>query len=84
VFGGAGGRGLGLAYRVGTGGGRVRVELLRGARVVRRVAERAAAAGVTVRQPISARGLRRGTYRVRVTVRQGEPVTVRTITVRRL
>jgi len=75
---------LRLAYRVGAGGGRVTVEVLRGRRVVRRVPELFRRAGLVHRVRLGTERLPRGDLRVRVTLRQGEPVTVREVVVRRL
>ena len=84
VFGGRKNSALGVSYRLRTSG-RTTVELLRGSRRVRRLARtRVRPGGRTQRVRVSARGLRRGDYRVRVTVRSGGRRTVATLTARRL
>jgi hypothetical protein len=74
VFGGRGRRALGISFRLARAGS-VRVEVLRGRRVVRRFREVERAAGVTHRLRLIPRGLRRGRYAVRLTFR-GESGTL--------
>jgi hypothetical protein len=70
VFGGTGARRLAVRYRL-VPSARVRVDVLRGRRVVRRLARsRRAPAGRTRRLALRPRGLARGTYRVRLTIRR--------------
>ncbi|MDQ4124012.1 MAG: hypothetical protein M3134_00230, partial [Actinomycetota bacterium] len=67
AFGGSNRKRLGIAYRLG-GEARVSVVLRRGKKVVRRFRARTRAASVIHRLSIRPRGLRRGVYRVMVTV----------------
>jgi hypothetical protein len=80
VFGGRSGRALRLVARLSKTG-TVDVDLLRGGRVVRSTKPRAATPGTTVRIAIPSKGLARGGYAVRVTLRIGES-TVDTVTLR--
>jgi hypothetical protein len=75
VFGGTTGRRLGVSYRLRSAA-RVRVDLLRGRKAVRRLAgTRRVAAGRTVRLRVRPRGLRAARHRVRLTIRRpGEAV----------
>jgi hypothetical protein len=84
VFGGTTRRSLGIAFRVSTRS-RVGIVVLRGRRVVKRFRTSSRAPRRTHRLRLSPRGLRRGAYRVRLTVRpaRGEPLTA-TLTARRL
>jgi len=84
VFGGRRNRALDVSFRLDAGGGRVTVELLRGGRVVRRSGPADRRGAITHRVRFDAERLRRGEYRVRLTLRLGEPVVTRTIAVRRL
>lgn len=84
VFGGPTNKALDVAFRLAPSGGRVTIELLRGRRVVRRLPATDRRSGVTHRLRLPAAGLRRGEYRLRLTLRQGEPTTVRTLTARRI
>lgn len=71
VFGGTSRRPLAIAYRLNQPG-RVGVTVLRGKRkVVRRYAVRTVPAGRTVQLKLSANGLRKGEYRVQLTVKRG-------------
>jgi hypothetical protein len=84
VFGGRTNRALKLAYRVSTRA-RVGVVVLRGRKVVRRFRARAERPGETVRRRLASEKLRRGRYRVQVTVRPERGVTTRaTLTAQRL
>jgi hypothetical protein len=85
VFGGTTGRRLRIVYRL-TRAARVRVDLMRGGRRVRRLARtQRVRAGRTVRLAVRPRGLPRGTYRVRLTIRRGGARTRRpALTARRL
>jgi outer membrane biosynthesis protein TonB len=84
VFGGTGRRPLEIAYRLNQPG-RVGVAVLRGKRrVVRRFVVRTVPAGRTVRLKLSAKGLPRGTYRVRLTVTRGKHVVTSALTAGRL
>jgi hypothetical protein len=67
VFGGSRGRALWIGFRLGAAA-RVRVDVLRGRRLVRRFAARTLAAGATGRRRVSAAGLPAGLYTVRLTV----------------
>jgi uncharacterized repeat protein (TIGR01451 family) len=83
VFGGATRRSLNLAYRVREDA-RVRVDVLRGGRVVKRLREVSRRGGFTYRVRLD-RGLRRrGDHRVRIVVRRGNRTESRTLTSRRL
>ena len=75
VFGGRGGRSLGISFRIARAG-RVRVDVLRGRKVVRRFPARVREAGRIHRLRLSGRGLRRGRYRVRLRYR-GDQATLR-------
>ena len=73
AFGGTTRGSLGVAYRLGRDVDAVRVELLRGRRVLRNVAQAGRElARVTYRVRIPAAGLTPGLYRVRLTVRYGK------------
>lgn len=65
VFGGRRTRSLGISFILARAG-RVRVELRRGGKVVRRISVKRRRAGVKHRLRVSARGLRRGRYEVRL------------------
>ncbi len=81
VFGGRTNRALQVAYRLATDA-RVTVEVLRGGRVVRRLAARTDRPNRTYRLRFSADRRRRGDYAVRLTVRAGTQ-TIRTVLVSR-
>ena len=84
VFGGRSNRAVDVTYRLGVTG-RTTLELLRGSRRVRRLAPtRVRLQGRAHRVRIASEGLRRGDYRVRVTVRSGGRTTAATLTARRL
>ena len=84
VFGGRSNRAVDVTYRLGVSG-RTTLELLRGSRRVRRLAPtRVRLQGRAHRVRIASEGLRRGDYRVRVTVRSGGRTTAATLTARRL
>ena len=76
VFGGRTNRALGIAYRVGTRA-RVTVVVRRGKQVVRRFRARTERPGETVRRRLASEKLRRGRYRVTITVRPRRGVTTR-------
>ncbi len=63
---------------------KVRFDVLRGKRVIKRYATRTVRAGKTLRRSLAATGLRRGDVRVRVTVTAGDRVVRSTLTSRRL
>ena len=65
VFGGPGTRALGIAFRMARTA-RVSVTVLKGKRVVKRFSARTRATKTTHRLTLSARGLARGSYRVRI------------------
>ena len=84
VFGGRTNRALGVSYRV-TRAASVRVTVLRGERVVRRFRPVAARPGQTRRVRLGAASLRRGDYRVRVSVTPpGGRTVTSTVTSRRV
>ena len=83
VFGGTRNRSLSIAYRLARRG-RVTVDVFRGSKRVRRYATRTRRAHHTFRNPLKARGLRRGDYRVRVTVRSGRAKVTSVLVSRRL
>jgi hypothetical protein len=84
VFGGTRGKKLALSYRLGSAR-TVRVTVLRGKRVVRRFKAHSRRPGRTYRQRIAPRGLRRGTYRVRLTLtRRGAKTRRVTLAAQRL
>ena len=84
MFGGRSNRAVDVTYRLGVTG-RTTLELLRGSRRVRRLAPtRVRLQGRAHRVRIVSKGLRRGDYRVRVTVRSGGRTTAATLTARRL
>ncbi len=85
TFGGTTGRPLRVAFRL-TRASTVRVQVLRGARVIKTlVRSRRFAANRTHRAALSAKGLRRGDHRVRITVRRaGARTTTSTLTARKL
>jgi hypothetical protein len=84
VFGGRANAEVDATYRLGARA-TTTLELLRGSRRVRRLAPtRARAAGRAYRVRIAAEGLRRGDYRVRLTVRRGGKTTRATLTARKL
>jgi hypothetical protein len=66
VFGGRSNRALSIAFRLSSPA-RVRVEVLRNGRVVRRFAESGRRAGITHRLRLASERLRRGNYVVRLT-----------------
>jgi hypothetical protein len=80
AFGGPGGAALPVVFRLGESA-RVRVELRRGGRVVRRVRAGVRSSGMRHRVRVRPRGLRRGVYRVRVVV---DGRVHRTVSARRL
>jgi hypothetical protein len=83
VFGGTTRRGLRMTYRL-SAPATVRVDILRGRRVVKRIASVSRRGGVTFRTSIDRALRRRGDYRVRITVRRGTRTVVQTLTSRRL
>jgi hypothetical protein len=84
VFGGRTNRALRISFRVSRAA-RVGVVVLRGKRVVKRFRTKRRAGAQTHRLRVSAEGLRRGNYRVRLTARRGSAKPVRaTLTGRRL
>lgn len=83
VFGGPRNRDLLVAFRLSKAA-TVRVEVLRGTRVVRRLTSGRRQPGRTVRLRFPAKTARRGEYRVRLTVTQGSQRIVSTLTSRRL
>jgi hypothetical protein len=84
VFGGRGRRALGISYRLARNAV-VSLTVLRGRRVVKRGRTATRRAGVTHRLRLASAGLRRGDYRVRLTIARpgARPVTA-TLTSRRL
>jgi hypothetical protein len=82
VFGGRGNRSLAVAFRLARAAD-VRVELLRGNRVVKRLRSTRRSAGTTHRLRFGA-PRRRGDYRVRLTVVRGGTRVVRALVSRRL
>jgi hypothetical protein len=84
AFGGRTSRPLRAAFRL-TRAATVRVEVLRGARVVKTlVKSKRFRAGRTHRARMSAKGLRRGDYKVRITVRRAGRTVTSTLTSRKL
>ena len=84
VFGGRSNAEVDVTYRLAARG-RTTLELLRGSRRVRRLAPtRVRAANRAHRVRIAAEGLRRGDYRVRLTVRAGAKTTRAVLTARKL
>jgi len=83
VFGGTRRVPLRASYRLGAAT-RVSVTLLRGKHAVRRMKTRSRKAGHAYALRFSTRGLRRGTYRLRLVAGKGRGRVARTITVRRL
>jgi len=83
VFGGRTNRALGVSYQLNVDA-RVRVEVLRGTRVVRRFAARSRRARMTYRLRFAARGRAAGEYRFRITVTRGRTIERSTLTARRL
>src|SRR3954452_2447355 len=83
VFGGSRRVPLRASYRLGAAT-RVSVTLLRGKHAVRRMKTRSRKAGHAYALRFSTRGLRRGTYRLRLVAGKGRGRVARTITVRRL
>jgi hypothetical protein len=85
VFGGRTKRPLRAAFRI-TRASTVRIQVLRGKKVVKTlVRSRRFAARRTHRATLSARGLRRGDYKVRIRVRRaGSRTTTSTLTTRKL
>ncbi len=85
VFGGPGDRPLSIAYRVTSGADSVRVEALRGKKVIRRFKAKGAQARQTYRLRLPAKGIARGTdVRIRITVQRANARTTSTLTSRRL
>jgi hypothetical protein len=76
VFGGTTRRKLAVSYRLGAKR-TARVRVLRGKRVVRRYKAHARRAGKTYKQRIAPRGLRQGTYKVRLTLTRRGRKTLR-------
>jgi hypothetical protein len=84
VFGGTTRRRLTASFRLGARR-TARVTVLRGKRIVRRYRARSRRAGTTFRQRIAPRGLRRGTYTVRLTLgRRGTKTRRFTLVAQRL
>jgi hypothetical protein len=83
VFGGSRRVPVRLSYRLAQAT-KVSVQLLRGKRTVRRVKTRTRKGGQTYSVRFGARGLRPGTYRLRLVAGSGRGRVTRTITVRRL
>ena len=84
MFGGRTNRAVDVTYRLGAKG-RTTLELLRGSHRVRRLAPtRVRSKGRAYRVRIASEGLRRGDYRVRVTVRSRGRTTAAVLTARRL
>jgi PKD repeat protein len=82
VFGGRRRQGLRVVYELAQAG-TVRVELLRGRRVVKRASRRVTRPG-TYASVLGSRGLRGGEYRVRITVVSGAQRVVNTLRARRI
>jgi hypothetical protein len=83
VFGGSGGTPLRIAYQVRTRA-RAQVTVLRGKKAVKRFKARTVRANRTHRLRVPARSLRRGDYRVRITVGRGAGRVRATLVSRRL
>ena len=83
VFGGRQNRAVDAAFRL-TRRARVSIELLRGDRVVRRLGSRTRDSGITHRVRIASERLRRGDYRVRLTIRAGGRTIRTALTARRI
>jgi pimeloyl-ACP methyl ester carboxylesterase len=83
VFGGRDNRAIGISYRLSRSA-RVRVDVLRGRRVVRSFGERDVPAGRTVRLRLEARRLARGDYTFRLVARRGDGTVTSTLGARRL
>ena len=84
MFGGRTNRAVDVTYRLGATG-RASLQLLRGKRVIRRLAPtRVRQGGRAHRVRISSEGLPRGDYRVRLSVRSGGRTTTARLTARRL
>jgi hypothetical protein len=84
VFGGTRGKKLAVSYRLGSAR-TVRVDVLRGTRVVKRFKARSRRAGRTYRVKVAPRRLTRATYRVRLTLtRRGTKPQRVTLAARRL
>jgi len=83
VFGGAGGRSLGIAYRLGQAA-RASVTVTRNGKVVRRFPTRRVNAARTVRLTLGARRLRRGTYRITLRATRPGVTTTSTLFARKL
>jgi hypothetical protein len=64
--------------------GTARIRVTQGAHTVKTYSRRVRAGATTQRFRLSARGLRRGDYRVRLVVRSGRNVTRSTLVARRL
>lgn len=84
VFGGRHGGALGIAYRLTSGADVVTVEALRKGRLVKRFRATGADAGRTYRLRLSAKGLRAGEIRVRITVKRANATSHSTLTSRKL
>ncbi|MEA2479190.1 MAG: hypothetical protein QOJ07_1112 [Thermoleophilaceae bacterium] len=83
VFGGTTKRPIVVAFKVAKRSA-VTIELLRGRKVVRRIAVRAAGAGRTTRRGVSARGLRAAAYTFRIKATSGAETDSATLSARRL
>jgi hypothetical protein len=83
VFGGRSNGSVEASFRL-VRAGRVRMEVLRGSRIVKRFAATQRAANRTHRLRLSSRGLARGDYRFRLVVVEGGRTVRLTLTSRRL
>ncbi|HEX2087767.1 MAG TPA: Ig-like domain-containing protein, partial [Solirubrobacteraceae bacterium] len=83
AFGGRTRRSIGISYVLNRPG-RVRVDVLRGRRVVKRFGARDRQAGVVYRLRLGARGRRRGDHRFRLVATSGATVVRSVLTARRL
>ncbi len=83
VFGGRTNKPLRIAFRTRQDA-RVRVQVFRGTRLVRRLRSGAASSDRTVRITLASSGLARGDYTVRITAVRGASLQVETLTARRL
>jgi len=83
VFGGRGRRPLGVAYRLDAAA-QVSFTVLRGSRVIERVASRTQPGGRILRLRVGRAARRRGDYRVRITVRREGRAESSTLVARRL
>jgi hypothetical protein len=85
VFGGRKNVAAAVSFRLTQNMTTVRIDALRGKKVVRRVTRREAVAGRTYKVAIPARGLKKGTYTIRITgIRGGRPVTIAAVTAQKL